>query len=531
MTPIRSLQPFTVGVIVLIVAYIGLNIVQPGGSQFIYLINAHIVIPFSIATVILAIALWRELRPGSQERWLWGGLTLGWSLWSIAETYWGINTLLKTEVHFPSWADALWLSGYIPMYIVLWTRLRSLPRPPYHRLRQVFWLIMGMIAFIWTMIAIMMPTLEQSRTVSRVEQFLIVVYPLANLINLTLVLRFLIVHQGGKYEQVWMWVILGFLLSSIGDLIFNYAYTAGLYYPDGQANLLSTLGVDVPYNLSYLVWCLALLEARSLRRSYQPETSTPGLTAVPNTHLLVFTKGDDTVIEVSTNFFRIFPLKPVEGQRLADLLGISADEEATLLNELKASGFLKERAVSVNIRSGKSPAYLSGVRVLNPQGEYAGATFALRMLTQDYQADQALSQEQKGVLQFVLQITGAQHSEQQSIKRLLADYYVLLLQTFYNHLHAEFGMSVIEAFLAEVQQVAEQNQLSLTFPNVALQETKTLSLAEFRQALHRVFQAARNFMNRLTDESTVNQLFDLARSKISDSKWENIRYFEAVEER
>jgi len=512
-----------------VLLYIAFNLIRPGGSEFIRVLNANIVILLSIATVILAISVWGELG-NSREWFLWYGLTLGWGMWAIAETYWGILSLLQADIPYPSWADGLWLLGYLPMYAVLIARLRSLPRFVYHPQRQMVWLLAIMIFIIWITIAILVPNLQGSRAESPIVQFLNIAYPLSNLILIILVLRLLIIYQGGRYESAWLWIALGFLLFAIGDLNFSYAVTAGLYYPNGQANLLSTLGAEVPYNLSYLAWCVGLIAFRSIQRSYQPPVTQRHLTPVPNAHFLIFTKGDDTVIEVSDNFFRFFPVIAIAGKRLSDLLGISRQEENSLLQELKTNHILRERQVSIRTPSGRQPAYLSGVRVLNPQGEYAGATFVVRIFADD-DLDQVLSQEQKGGLQFVLGATGVEQSEQEAIKHLLAGYYALLLQTFYNHINSQFGMSLLASFLEELQSVANQHRLSLSFPAISIEETTPLSLGEFRSALHQVFDHAKAFMLRLTDENSMNELLRRARAQIDQSVLKNVLYFEMVEER
>ena len=57
----------------------------------------------------------------------------------------------------------------------------------------------------------------------------------------------LFTYGPGAYGLAWRLILMGFVTVTIADLFFSYADWNGLYYPDSQANLLSTVAVDMLY--------------------------------------------------------------------------------------------------------------------------------------------------------------------------------------------------------------------------------------------------------------------------------------------
>jgi hypothetical protein len=204
-----------------------------------------------------------------------------------------------------------------------------------------------------------------------------------------MVLQIFFTYQQGLSGRAWGWLSAGFIIHSLSSLIFSYASAIDLYYPNGQANLLSTLGVDVPYNLGYLFWIIGLLIVLTVQKRHQTFADAPlPFKLVPDTHLLIFTQKDDTVIDVSKNYLRMFPLKTVSGISISEALGIPPNDADRLLAEIKAKKILIEREILVNTNSGSRQALISGIPVVGPQGDHSGYDFLLRMLTGDYSLDE-----------------------------------------------------------------------------------------------------------------------------------------------
>jgi hypothetical protein len=330
------------------------------------------------------------------------------------------------------------------------------------------------------------------------------------------------------YGRAWVWLSIGFILFAAGDLVFAYANVADLYYPDQQANLISTLGTDVPYNLSYLMWCIGLLLLRTLQSVHKPikEGNPKEIMLVPNTHVMIFTKGDDTVIDVSRNYDRVFLQSAVK--RLSEMLGIPPEDENSLLDEIKASGVLHERPITATTHSQQVRVFISGISVLDPDNKYSGATLLVRLYTPDYSLDKLMTEQDKGVLRVLMQRTGTEQKEQEEIKELLSNYFLTFIQAYYNHVVAEWGSNMADAFVSELQSVAIQHgwQTGNSQPGSLLPEISHLTISETRKALSILFGTAKQFLANLTDDVSVNSLTQEIRSKFSQSALENVSHFE-----
>jgi hypothetical protein len=511
----------------LAIAYIVVNVFRIGGDVFIFNLNAGVVPPLAIGTVILALGLWRHSIKGTLDRLLWMGLTIGWSLWALAESLWAIAALIGQEVPYPSWSDFFWLAGYIPMYIALWIRIRPLPNISHPWRRIGVWVI-SLASLSWTTFFIIIPIIQSNDPTAIFESVLNIAYPLADLVLLLLVLRIFFTYQRGMYGQVWVWLSIGFILFAVGDLVFAYTNAANLYYPDQQANLISTLGTDVPYNFSYLMWCIGLLLLQTLQSIHKPIKvgNAKELTLVPNTHVMIFTKGDDTVIDVSRNYGRVFLQDSVK--RLSETLGISPEDENSLLDEIKASGVLHERPITVTTHSQQVQGFISGISVLDPDNKYSGATLLVRLNTPDYSLDKLMTEQDKGVLRVLMQRTGTGQKEQEEIKELLSNYFLTFIQAYYNHVVAEWGSNVADAFVSELQSAATQHgwQTGNSQPSPLLPEISHLTISETRKALSILFGTAKQFLTNLTDDMSVNSLTQEIRSKFSQPALENVSHFE-----
>ncbi|HET7144249.1 MAG TPA: hypothetical protein VFI68_09540, partial [Anaerolineales bacterium] len=239
----------------LVVVYIAVNIFRIGGDAFVINLNNNIVNPLALGVTVLALMISLQIGGKGQNRLLWWGLTIGWTLWTIAQFWWGIAAMIGQEVPYPSGADFFWLVGYLPMYFALWERIRSLPLQSNPMQKAGIWFSI-LLSGGWTIAFVIIPILQYNDPSALLESVLNILYPLADLILLILVLRIFFTYQQGLSGRAWGWISTGFIFTSLSDLIFSYATTAELYYPDGQANLISTIGVDVIYNLGYLFWVI-----------------------------------------------------------------------------------------------------------------------------------------------------------------------------------------------------------------------------------------------------------------------------------
>jgi hypothetical protein len=507
--------------------YIVINLFRTGGDAFIFNLNNTIQAPLALGTVFLVVLLWRQTLVGAQNRWLWLGLSLGWGLWAVAEVWWMVAALVGQEIPYPSWADFFWMLGYLPMYAALWIRIRSLPQFT-HPLQMLGLGLVSLLSMGWTIFFILIPIIQSNDPAALLESALNIAYPVADFLLLVLVLRVFFTYQQGLYGQAWIWLSIGFILRAFANLVFAYANTVNLYYPDQQVNLLSTLGVDVPYNSAYLFWAIGLFLMRTLQTAYQPIAAGTAaeLAPVPNTHLLVFAKGDDTVINVSHNYARVFPLPPLEGKRISEILGVSPEEAGTILRGIRATGVFQEHPFRAATRLGQEPILISGLVVSNPEQEYFGMTLLIRIFNTDYSLDTLLTENEKGIIRFLLTKTGAGHNEQAEIKHLLVTYHQALLQAFYTRIVAEGGSILADAFISELRSLARQKGWRMGIQSTSGLEVSGLSAAEVQKALPLLFETAQRFISRLVDAETVQTMVQEVRTHFSELTLTNISHFE-----
>ncbi len=510
--------------------YILINIFQIGGDAFVINLNNNLTNLLAVGVVLLAFILLRGSAVGVQNRLLWLGLTIGWTLWTIAEFWWAIAAMIGQEVPYPSWADFFWLVGYVPMYIALWERLRPLPRN-FSSLQMTGIRASILITLGFTIFFVFIPILQNSDPSAVLESALNILYPLADLILLVLALQILFAYQQGMYGRAWTWLIAGFAVHSVSNLFFSYATTADLFYPNGQVNFLSTLGIDVPYNLSYLLWLVGLFVLRDIQASHHTFTDTDvDLTLVPDTHILVFTKGDDTVIDVSQNYSRIFPQDTITEKTISEILGISAADADSLLTEIKTNRILKERSLLVDTLSGKQTTWISGVVVHNPQGEYAGVMLLLRIFIDGHAFEDILTKYEKDMINSLLGKTGTKEIEDEEIKQLLSKYYLAYLKGFYNRVFSEGGSIMTDAFLTELQSTVKQHGWQISIRPDNLLDVSALTLSEIRESLPVLFERARRFVAEIIDPATADTVTENVRSHFNDTTLRNISRFEKAKE-
>lgn len=532
---IQSISPFKpawkqIVVSLSVAIYIVINFFRIGGNSFIISLNNFIVTPLALGVTLLAFMLWRYIAVGSQNRLLWSGLTIGWTMWTTAELWWAIATLIGQEIPYPSWADFFWLVGYIPMYIALWARIRSLPKMVNPVQKNGIGAI-SLVSLGLTVFFIFIPILQNGDPTAVLESILNLLYPLADIILLILVLQIFFSYQHGMYRRVWNWLTLGFIFFSLGDLGFAYANTVNLYYPDQQVNLLSTLGADIPYNLSYLFVLIGLVIMQSIQRVHHAiENINAPLSLVPNTHLLIFTKGDNTVMDVSQNYERMFSVNMTKGKTIQEVLGISTEDADTILKDSKANKIFKERKFHANTRLGQEQVWVSGIVIFSPQGEYLGVYLLLRMLTKDYSVDKLLTNHEKAMVSSILSKTGTKQKEEEEIRQLLANYYRAFLQGLYNRVFAEGGSIMADIFLTELQSVSKQHEWQIGIQPDNLLDATALSLSEAKEALPILLETAKQFVIEITDELSVNMIVQDVRSKFDEFTLGNISHFELAKQ-
>ena len=485
----------------LILAMLVIDIFAIGGDAFIFTYHSTLNAPFAIIVTFSAFAAWRRMSLDSPRRRLWGGLVLGWATWAVAETVWALFSVIGQEVPYPSPADLFWVFGYIPMGIGLLSRIRATPFKP----TRSQWLVISGVSTLTvlvTFIFVFIPILQAFDPGLLVESVLNIIYPLADLFLLIVVWWMFFAFEKGDYGFSWRLLTIGFILMTFSDLLFTYTDWQGIYYPDMQANLISRLGVDFPYTVSYLVWFLSIFARGILLREERPVVSVDQPELVPAYgHILVYTDSDDKVLSVSPTFQRIFDVTEVQGKSLVEAMAISTPDLDRIFTKLRFASKVTDLPVSVQDRNGvPKQVLLCGLAPINTQREYSGANLVLRIPVTDRTFDFELSQESRGMVKHVLARSGSQYDVQ--IRQFLLKYYRAYLRMLLQLVTHQGGEAMSGARLDELRATAAQHGWPLHFNNQTVLEGDC-SLEILRAALPLLLEKTQGFAAGVTDPGIV----------------------------
>ena len=513
----RHFKNLLIAMGVIAFAYVIVNAFLIGGNEFIFALNQNFYTPFALGTAILAVRLW-SITENGRNKILFAGLSIGWICWFVAELTWGIYTILGREVPYPSLADVFWVFGYIPIIGGLYLRLREIPVKPTSNQRLLLWAISIVIILI-TFFFILLPILKSYDPVNLVESILNVTYPLVDLLLLVVVLQLLFVYQKGNYGVAWLILSVGFMLMSVSDLIFAYASSMDLYYPESQVNLISSFGIDIPYGFSYLIWIIGLYALIILLDQPLTVDVESELKPVPNSHIIIHTKNDDTIIKTSGNFEEFFGVFNAKGISLREALGLSEQDDGRLNQSIRKNIRVSNLPVAVKDRAGKiHSVFLVGLAIMESEDVYQGANLCLRLVSGNRSLDHLLSDESRSVLKFLLDTTGI--NEDNEVKKLLFDYHLIQLQALHNFVVQISGSIAGDAYWEAIQSVAAENEFK--FKGRVLDMQASLPLV--RKTLPLLLDTAVRFAGQYGEPREVEEQLQNVRASLSVDLQENIAY-------
>lgn len=497
----------------LVLVYLAINLLVLGGDDFVYQLNSFMVIPLSILTSVMGLLLWRQMKEGFQSRRIWGGLLSGWILWTLAEALWGIFSLLGQDP-YPSPADIFFLLGYIPLSIGLLSRIRNLPTRP-NKFQYAMLGLVSLLAGSVTFAYIFIPIMQGYDPERLLESILSLFYPLADLLLLLVVLRILFTFGPGNYGMAWRLILIGFITVTISDLFYSYADWNGLYYPDSRATIISTVGVDWLYCLSYLFWSFGMYVLRVLLGEHEIRRINFEPQLVPNTYILIFTDQEGRVSGVSQNYHRLFPVKDMMRKTIAELLGISAQVESHIRTQFMTNKKLHEEKVCMVGTSGMQyEAWISGLAIMPSPNQYDGAVILLRLYADGGESSYELSEYHMSLVSNILR--KVDNSEKREISRFFYDYYLTFIFSLYNLVLQEGGPPMSLALLDELRTAAKAHGWNFDFqPQKDWDADPVVHLELSTHAWQVLLETAKKFTAQLTDTEKVDACIWETRMQLS----------------
>jgi len=203
---------------------------QASYSSLMSLISNVLFLFLSIAAVTSAtIALkkyWKNLRDRYSQIWLF--FTIGLLLWLISKVVWSAYTMPpNATIPYPSFADALWLAGYVPIFAAIHSYLRSFGFSLSKIRYSAFALIVSLV-LLGCFILLVPPVVAASE--KEMTVLLSLVYLGLDLSLLSLSIHGLFVFLNGRIGVAWAFVSGALFLNAVGDILFSYATQSNAYY-------------------------------------------------------------------------------------------------------------------------------------------------------------------------------------------------------------------------------------------------------------------------------------------------------------
>jgi len=523
----RQFKKIAIAIAMAFLVYMIINIFLIGGDAFVFNFNSLVNPLLAIINVVSAISIWRLVGTEKHNRWLWAGLLTGWGLWALAETIWAVYSILGQDVPYPSLADLFWVVGYIPIGIGLIARIRTVPIKP-NRSQNL--LILGISGFI-TLITILfyfVPVIQSFDPQQLVQSILTLVYPLIDLFVIIIVLRLLFTYEAGDYGFGWRLLTLGFILMVASDFLFTYTSSKGLYYPDMKPTVISRL-VDVPYTTAYLLWIASVHALRILQRE-EHRAEPVGRIRMVRTygHILIYTKTDDSVINVSRNFDRLFGEVNIKGKSLAEALKISEHEGQSILQRIRKERRVHDLPIQIrNLSGALQYAELSGMATIGFQGAYTGSNILLRTRVSDPSFDEPLGEESRSMASYLLDQEESDHKAE--IAQFISDYYLTYIKSLLDMATHQGGMAMSQALLDRLEGIAKRYDWQMQFNHQTILDSTKYSLKLLKKALPILLESAKKFVSEIMDPAVVEARIQEINSQLGETAHRDILLYGKVE--
>jgi hypothetical protein len=177
---------------------------------------------------------WRNLRDKYSQIWLF--FTTGLLFWLVSKVVWSAYAMPpNATMPYPSFADALWLAGYVPIFAALHSYLRSFGFSLSKARYSAFALIVSLV-LLGCFILLVPPVVAASEKDMTV--LLSLVYLGLDLSLFSLSVHGMFVFFNGRIGVAWAFVSGALFLNAVGDILFSYALQSNTYYSGHALELI-----------------------------------------------------------------------------------------------------------------------------------------------------------------------------------------------------------------------------------------------------------------------------------------------------
>jgi len=225
---------------------------KPGGDIVLkYTSNILPVLCSLIATLFILLAV-RSFKAFDFTKVAWLLILLGLILYVFAESIYGVVDLYYPELSddFPALADVFWSLGYIPIFIGMVMMFTGYKKSGLPMGKPALYIALSSLIFVIAVLTIyflLIPILKDTETTLLAKIFYMF-YPIADLfivIPAAILIYITSLFGSAIITKPWKYLIFGFVLFTIADLLYAYLDWEGLY---GNGNL-----IDLGWNIGYLL--------------------------------------------------------------------------------------------------------------------------------------------------------------------------------------------------------------------------------------------------------------------------------------
>lgn len=165
-------------------------------------------------------------------------ITIGFALWTAAEGSWLVYFMIDADP-FPSIADVFWIVGYVLFIVAISVNARTI-RMKFNQQMLGVWILLSAAIAVIVIGFDIVPLLTEGLDF---EIFVTILYPIEDILVIIPALAILLKFKSGEVAKPWGVLILGFILTAVGDILYAFAENAGAYYsPYSPVDLFLMLG-------------------------------------------------------------------------------------------------------------------------------------------------------------------------------------------------------------------------------------------------------------------------------------------------
>ncbi len=150
-------------------------------------------------------------------------LTAGFTSWVAAEIIWFVAYVILDTSPYPL-LDGVWTIGYVLIVTALALNARLI-RVKLTQAQTLVWLILSLLLSVAVAVLIVLPLLEDFT----VDVLVNLIYPIGDVLTIVVALSILIRFRSGEVARAWIILLVGFLLTAVGDILYIYAEIQDLY--------------------------------------------------------------------------------------------------------------------------------------------------------------------------------------------------------------------------------------------------------------------------------------------------------------